>query len=318
MNTPPADTPDAPHPEAQPDFHSGYVAVAGRPNVGKSTLINAFLGQKIAAVSPRPQTTRRIQLAILTLDHAQVVFMDSPGLHKPRHKLGEFMNQEAAGSLDDADVILFLVDASQTPVDEDRLLAEAIAGLKHPVPVLIGLNKVDLLPPEELPARQVAYQALLPGAPACSLSAATGAGRDELLRALIERLPAGGLLYDPDQITDLYEREIAADLIREAALLHLRDEVPHGVAVRIDEFTERGETGAFIGATLFVERESQKPILIGQGGAMLKKIGSSARQEIEHMSGRKVYLELRVKVNRNWRDNPQELRRLGYLRDKKG
>ena len=252
-----------------------------------------------------------------------MIFVDTPGVHKPLHRLGEFMNDEAQLALADADVIVFLVDASQPPELEDRLVVERLAALEssplatRPA-VILALNKIDLVQPAHLPDRQAAYQALVPQAAVLQISATTGYNCDRLLEEIIRRLPAGPPLYSPDQVTDRYEREIAADLLREAALLHLREEVPHGIAVRVDEFTERGETGAYIAATIFVERESQKGIVIGEGGGMLKKIGSTARQEIEQMSGRKVYLELRVKVYKNWRNNLEALRLLGYVQEKEG
>lgn len=294
------------------DFRSGFIAILGKPNVGKSTLVNALLGQKIAAVSPRPQTTRRRQLGILTRESAQLVFVDTPGIHAPRHKLGEFLNQEAEEALEGVDVVLFLVDAAQEPDADDRRIAALLASLKRRPDLLLGLNKIDLVPAEAWETRRAAYQALVPDAPAAAFSAVTGRGLEELLTALEARLPVAPPQFPEDQLTDLYEREIAADLIREAALLLLRDEVPHGLNVRIDEFKERSEEMAYIHATLFVERESQKAIVIGEGGQMLKKIGTQARREIEAMSGRKVFLELRVKVEKNWREREDVLRRFGY------
>lgn len=294
------------------DFHSGFIAILGKPNVGKSTLVNALLGQKIAAVSPRPQTTRRRQLGILTRETAQLVFVDTPGIHAPRHKLGEFLNQEAEEALDGVDMVLFLVDASADPDEDDRRIAALYASLRRKPDLLLGLNKTDLVPAEAWEARREAYQALVPRAPAAAFSAVTGQGLDELLAALESRLPVAPPQFPEDQLTDLYEREIAADLIREAALIALRDEVPHGLNVRIDEFKERSEEMAYIHATIFVERESQKGIVIGEGGKMLKKIGSAARQEIEAMGGRKVFLELRVKVEKDWRNREDVLRRFGY------
>ncbi len=300
-------------------YKAGFIAVMGRPNVGKSTLINTLLGQKVAAVSPRPQTTRRRQVGILTLERAQVVFVDTPGIHRPKHKLGEWMVQEAEETLEDCNLILFLVDASQEPHDDDRLLANLLGKRKEVTPIFLVLNKIDLISNDLQEERQKVFLSLLPDsmvtsgqARALPVSATRGDGRTGLLEEILERLPESEPFYPEGQITDLYEREIAADLIREAALIHLRDEVPHGINVRIDEFTERGEGGAYIAATVFVERETHKGIVIGQGGAMLKKIGTAARQEIEAMSGRKVFLELRVKVRKNWRDNEQALKWFGF------
>ena len=299
------------------EFRSGFIAILGKPNVGKSTLVNTLLGQKIAAVSPRPQTTRRRQLGILTTTDAQLVFVDTPGVHTPRHKLGQFFNQEAEEALAGVDIILFLVDASSEPDEDDQRIASLVGMLRHRPDLVLGLNKLDLLSAETLEKRRAAYQALVPEAPALVFSATSRLGLEDLIAALTARLPVRPPEFPEEQLTDLYEREIATELIREAALIFLRDEVPHAMAVRLDEFTERGEEGAFISATLFVERDSQKGIVIGEGGAMLKKIGSAARKEIEAMSGRKVFLELRVKLSKNWRDDEDALRRFGYKIKKK-
>lgn len=299
---------------AQSPHKSGFVAVMGRPNVGKSTLLNALLGQKIAAVSPRPQTTRRRQLGILTLPQAQIVFTDTPGVHLPKHKLGQAMNEAARETLQDADLIFFLVDASQPPTDEDRLLAGWIAEAQRASATLLVLNKIDLLTLEEIANRRAAYLELLPAAEVFPISAARGDYRGDLLARVIARLPEGPEFYPDDQITDLFEREIAADLIREVCLVHLRDEIPHGIIVRVDDYKDRDEGQAYVAATLFVERETHKPIVIGQGGAMIKKLGMAARQEIEALTGRKVFLELRVKVRKNWRDDDEALRWFGFLR----
>jgi len=297
----------------QPDsYRSGFVAIIGRPNVGKSTLMKALLGQKVAAVSPRPQTTRQRQLGILTLPQAQIIFIDTPGIHTPHHMLGKALNTLAAEALQDADAIVFIVDASQPPSEEDRLIAAQISSLR-PLPyTLLALNKSDLLQGQPLADNRQAFQSLLPQSVALELSALTGTGIPELQSLLIARLPAHESFYPPDQVTDAYERQIASDLIREAALIHLRDEVPHAMAVRVDEYRERDESGAYVAATLFVEKESQKGIVIGQAGSMLKKIGTHARQSIEAMTGRKIFLELRVKVNKNWRNNASVLRQMGY------
>jgi GTP-binding protein Era len=294
------------------DFRSGFITILGKPNVGKSTLVNALLGQKVAAVSPRPQTTRHRQLGILTTKSAQVIFVDTPGIHAPRHKLGQFLNQEAEEALDGVDLVLFLADASMDPDEDDRRIAALYASMRRKPDLVLGLNKIDLAPAEALETRLAAYRSLVPDAPAAAFSAVTGQGLGELLTTLESRLPVRPPEFPEDQLTDLYEREIAADLIREAALLALRDEVPHGLNVRIDEFKERSQEMAYIHATIFVERESQKGIVIGEGGKMLKKIGSAARQEIETMGGRKVFLELRVKVAKDWRNDEAALRRFGY------
>ncbi len=290
----------------------GYVAVMGRPNVGKSTLINALLDQKIAAVSPRPQTTRKRQLGILTQDHYQIIFIDTPGVHLPRHKLGENMNREAVDTLEQSDVILFLVDASQPPEPDDLQLADLLKKVKRRVPVIMALNKIDLINQEQLETLQQKFVDIAPDAALQTISATQHTHLENLLSLILENIPEGPLEFPAEQITDLHEREIAADLIREAALLLLRDEVPHGIAIRIDQFLERGEEGAYIEATLFVEKESHKPIVIGQGGVMMKKIGSLAREKIENMSGRKVFLRIRVKVRKNWRDDEKVLRWFGY------
>lgn len=297
-------------PEFNQDYRAGYIAVMGRPNVGKSTLVNALLGQKVAAVSPRPQTTRRQQLGILTNSQAQIIFIDTPGMHQPRHKLGDKMNLEARSALEHCDGILFIVDASEPPTEDDRLLASLLASETEMPHVWLILNKMDRVSPEARESIERSYRELLPNAPLVWISALQGDSLGELLRAMISHLPHGEPFYPEDQVTDLYEREIAADLIREACLNILRDEIPHGIAIRIDDYKERGETGAYIQATVFVEKESHKPIVIGERGMMLKRIGSAARREIEEMSGRKVYLELRVKMRKNWRDDDKVLRQM--------
>jgi GTP-binding protein Era len=308
------------------EYRSAFVAIVGRPNVGKSTLVNVLLGQKIAAVSPKPQTTRKRQLGILTTETAQLVFVDTPGIHRPRYKLGEFLNQEAEEALADVDVILWLVDASVWPTEEDQQIASLLRRIPPRTPLVLAANKIDLVPAEVLTARIEAYQASLKRArvepsrneaKVISISATQNLHLDDLLDLLISLAPIRPPEFDEEQITDSYERDIAADLIREACLQKLRDEVPHGVGVRVDEFIERENGMLYIAATVFVERESQKGIVIGEGGRMLKQIGSLARKEIEEMGGRPVFLELRVKVLKDWRNDENALRRLGYKIDRK-
>ncbi len=296
-------------PDTSAGYKSGFVAVAGRPNVGKSTLINAYLGQIVAAVSPKPQTTRRRQLGILTTEIAQVIFVDTPGIHEPLHKLGERMNTEALNSLKDADLILLIFSLRIPPTDDDRRVAERIQEYHKKTAILAALNKMDLVEPDALLKRVEAFETLLPDVDMIPLSATLGENRHHLLERIIALLPEGPQYYPQNQITDLHEREIAVDLIRAAALRNLRNEVPHAIAVRIDEYKDRNNHGAYIEATLFVERESQKGIVIGKGGSMLREIGSSARVEIEALTGRKVYLKLRVKVLKNWRNDPNALKR---------
>lgn len=300
------------------EFKSGFVAIIGRPNVGKSTLLNQLMGQKIAAVSPRPQTTRRQQLGILTTDDIQIIFTDTPGIHHAKHKLGNYMNEEAVIALEDSDVAVFIVDGAVAPDPEDYLLADVLRQVGGNVPTILVLNKMDQVNPTNPENFREAYQSLVPNAVVLEISALKGDGLDKLLEVITEELPVHPPFYPPDQITDLYEREIAADLIREAALNILRDEVPHSIAIRIDEFSERENGNAYIEATLFVERDSQKGIVIGTGGKMIKNLGIEARKSIEEMSGRRVFLKLKVKVRKNWRNDDKSLRLFGFQGKGKG
>ncbi|MGE5462875.1 MAG: GTPase Era [Syntrophothermus sp.] len=300
------------------DFRSGFIAILGRPNVGKSTLVNALLGQKVAAVSSKPQTTRKRQLGILTTDKYQLVFVDTPGIHTPRHKLGQFLNQEAQEALEGVDVILWLVDVSSRPTEEDRQIGSLLDSTPRRTPLVLAANKMDLITADVLETRIEAYQSTLrKEAQIVRISASENQNLDELIELLVSLSPFREPEFDPEQVTDSYERDIAADLIREACLLNLREEVPHGVGVRVDEFAERENGMLYIAATIFVERDSQKGILIGEGGRMMKTIGSQARKEIEEMGGRPLFLELRVKVLKDWRNDENAMLRLGYKIKKK-
>ena len=304
--------------ELPPDHRSGFVAVMGKPNVGKSTLMNAYLGQKIAIVSRKPQTTRNRLLGILTMEQdrgdladAQIIFVDTPGIHQPLHKLGEYMVETAVRAMPEADVVLLLVDVSRPPGDEDRQIASILRAQCH-VPVLLVLNKADLLQPEAVTAHVEAYQALGKFGDWLLVSALRGDNLDRLLEATIERLPFGPRYYPEEQVTDQQLRFIAAELVREQVLRHLRQEVPYSVAVVVQEFKERSKDLTYISANVFVERDTQKAIILGHRGAMIKRIGQDARHEIEKLLGTRVYLELWVKVKKKWRKDERELRRLGY------
>lgn len=317
-------------PPTPPDHRSGFVAVIGRPNVGKSTLLNRLLGQKIAITSPKPQTTRDQILGILTTEDAQLLFLDTPGIHRPLHKLGEYMVQVAADTIADADVVIWLLDINSPPTDEDRAIAELFRQLttrkrkriKLP-PLILGFNQADRWGGDDVAtkARVGEFAALLawlddsPHRPTVStavFSAATGKETDNLLALVRGLLPLGPRYYPEDQVTDVDLRYMSAEIIREKALYLLQDEIPHSLAVEVDEFVERSETLTYISAVLYVERESQKAIVLGSGGSMIKRIGQAARPEIEELAGTKVYLELWVKVWERWRRRQNLLKQLGY------
>jgi GTP-binding protein Era len=309
--------------EAIPSDHrSGFVAVIGRPNVGKSTLVNALVGQKVAIVSSKPQTTRSRILGILTREDTQVVFVDTPGLHRPRHSLGQAMVATATRAIPDADVVLFMVDVSVLPTDEDRMIAGLIQQQSN-APVVLVLNKMDLLPPEKVEPHTQAYWALcrslLPppegeaqGGGWMMTTAIEGVNLDKLLEMIVDALPEGPPYYPGDQVTDQTEREIAAEMVREQVLHHTRQEVPHALAVVVEEFKERENGVIYIAANIFVEKSSQKRIVIGHKGQMMRRIGAAARREIERMTGGHIYLDLWVKVRKDWRRDEEELRKLGY------
>ena len=303
-------TPLAPHQPLAPseNFRSGFVALVGKPNVGKSTLLNALLGQKIAIVSPKPQTTRVAQRGILNLEDAQLIFVDTPGIHDPRTKLGSFMVEQARRSIPDADVICFVVDLSTPPNRTEQRIADLAR--RSRAPRMLVLNKLDQRPRGGVNFLD-AYRELGPWDMEVAVSALRRKGLETLVDELVRRLPVGPPLYPVDQITDQSEREHAAELVREQVLRYIEQEVPHGVAVEVEEWEEKGQA-VYIRMTIYVEKDSQKGILIGAAGAMLKRIGSGARRGIEETIGRQVYLELWVKVRPNWRDDSSSLHWLGY------
>ena len=298
--------------DVAPDHRSGFVAVIGRPNVGKSTLMNQFVGQKVAIVSPKAQTTRSRILGILTREDVQIIFVDTPGLHRPRNKLGEVMVATAEQAIPDADVVLFIVDVSVPPTEDDQRIARLLRKYED-LSVVLVLNKMDLLVPEDVKLHTEAYWDLVPGHEAWMMTTATtGENLDKLLSLIVDSLPEGPRYYPGDQVTDQTEREIAAELIREQVLRFTHQEVPHAVAVVVDEFTEREDGMIYIAASIFVERDSQKGILIGRKGKMLRRIGTAARHQIERMTGGRIYLDLWVKVRKYWRKDEREIRRLGF------
>jgi GTPase len=306
MSTPP------PRSTSLPDHRAGFASLIGRPNVGKSTLLNRLLGQKLAIVSPKPQTTRNRVRGIRTRPEAQIVYVDTPGIHPPQGKLGRFLASTVTQAMADVDVVVLVADAT-TPVEASGAgVFEALRPVT--APVVLALNKVDLVPDKSqlLPrlhdyADRYPFRALVP------ISATNGTGVDRLEAVTLELLPAGPALYPADTVTDQPETFFVAETIREKLFLATRQEVPYACAVRVEELVERGpDAPLYIRGEIFVERPSQKGIVIGEGGAMLKRVGQAARRELEAFFGVRVFLDLRVRVRRDWRQDDRVLRELGY------
>ncbi|MDZ8094629.1 MAG: GTPase Era [Nostoc sp. DedQUE05] len=297
-------------PQAPPEFKSGFIGIVGRPNVGKSTLMNQLVGQKIAITSPVAQTTRNRLRGVLTTPEAQLIFVDTPGIHKPHHQLGEVLVQNAKIAIESVDVVLFVVDGSVACGSGDRYIAELLSRSK--TPVILGVNKTDQQPADsQFLDDSYAQMAQSHEWEIVKFSAKTSTGLPQLQELLIKHLEIGPLYYPPDLVTDQPERFIMGELIREQILLLTREEVPHSVAIAIDLVEETPSITRVL-ATINVERDSQKGILIGKGGAMLKAIGSEAREQIQKLIAGKVYLELFVKVQPKWRQSRISLAELGY------
>ena len=295
------------------NFKSGYVSVIGRPNVGKSTLLNAIIGEKISAISSKPQTTRQNITFIHTDDEAQIIFLDTPGIQKPKNKLGEFMLTESKEGIEDSDVITYIVDTSKRIGKAERSIIDLLKEYKGKLPIILLINKVDTIKKEELLeiismyAEEDIFDDIIP------ISAMKNDGVDIYLENLKKFLKPGPMYYPEDMITDKNERFIVAEIIREKGLMYLNEEVPHGLAISIEKFKKREDKNIYdIDANIYVERDSHKGILIGKGGSMLKRIGTEAREEAERLLDAKVNLQIWVKVEKNWRDRDNLVKRFGY------
>lgn len=298
---------------AKTKFKSGFVAIIGRPNVGKSTLMNHVIGQKIAIMSDKPQTTRNKIHGVYTSPEMQIVFLDTPGIHKRQSKLGDYMNTTALSTLDEVESILFLVDASEGFGGGDRFIIEQLKRIN--TPVILVMNKIDKIEPEVLLPMIESYNKLYSFAEIVPISAKLGNNVTTLLEQIGKFLPAGPQYYPEDQITDHPEQFVCAELVREKILMLTREEVPHSIAVTIEDMKVQDNGVVHISAVIFVERDSQKGIIIGKQGALLKEVGKLARQDIERLLGSKIFLELWVKVKKDWRNQDRVLRDLGFHRD---
>jgi len=291
-------------------FRSGLIAIIGRPNVGKSTLINRLVGQKVAIISDKPQTTRNRIMGVVNGSGYQLVFLDTPGIHKPQDRLGEVMVETASRSLEEVELILFLVEANHKPGGGDRYIARPLAEVD--TPIILVVNKLDRVSGDRLAARLVEYSELLEADEVIPISALTGDNVDRLQELVIDYLPEGPQYFPDGMITDRPEGFIIAELVREQVLALTREEVPHSVGVVVDDMAERDNGMLYVRAIIYVERSSQRGILIGRSGSMLKEIGKKSRAEIETLFGSDCYLDLWVKVRRDWRNREPELRRMGY------
>ncbi len=295
--------------EVKENFKAGYVSVAGLPNVGKSTLLNQILGSKLAIVSPKPQTTRGVMRAIFTTDEAQIIFLDTAGIHKPQDSLGEFMVDSVFKSFNDADVIYLIVECLKPKKYEIELIEKVKSQDKT---TFLIVNKIDLVKKEELLPIIEYYRSTMDFEEIFPVSALNGDNVDELVKETISRMPFSPAYYPDDIVSDQIERDFISEFIREKVYNNTREEIPYSTAVVVEDMTERENGGAYISATIYLEKDSQKGILVGKGGSMIKKIGRDARFEIERFMGFKVYLELQVKVKPKWRKDIKSLHKLGY------
>lgn len=292
-------------------FRSGFVAIVGRPNVGKSTFMNRIIKEQVAITSPKAQTTRNKIQGIYTDDQRQIIFLDTPGIHKPHNDLDQYMDKAALSALKEVDAVLFMTEAGQQAGPGDKFIIEELAKVK--APVFLILNKIDLINPDEMAPQIDEYKDLMDFAEVIPISATNGNNVEDLIDSLTSHLPIGPKYYDEDQITDHPEYFVVGELIREKILEDTRDEIPHSVAVIVESMNQRNERGKLqVEATIYVERDSQKAIVIGKGGSMLKNIGIGSRIKIEHLLGEKINLKLWVKVKKNWRDDPLFLSKAGY------
>ncbi|NLP51264.1 GTPase Era [Bacillus sp. RO1] len=302
------------HNNTTTNFKSGFVSIIGRPNVGKSTFLNRVIGQKIAIMSDKPQTTRNKIQGVYTQDDAQIVFIDTPGIHKPKHKLGDFMMKVAQNTLKEVDLVLFMINAKEGLGKGDEFIIEKLK--ETSTPVYLVINKIDEVHPDDLLPLMETYKALYPFREIVPISALQGNNVEVLLEQIKQFLPEGPQYYPADQVTDHPERFIVAELIREKVLHLTREEVPHSIAVAIDSMKKREDKEMVdIQATVVVERDSQKGIVIGKQGKVLKEVGQKARVDIEALLGSKVFLELWVKVQKDWRNKQSQLRDFGFNED---
>ena len=291
-------------------FKSGFITIIGRPNVGKSTFLNRVIGQKIAIMSDKAQTTRNTIQGVLTTDDAQLVFIDTPGIHKPKHRLGDFMVKLAENTLNEVDAVMFMINAEEGFGRGDQYIIDRLASVKKPVYLII--NKIDRIHPDDLFTLITEYKDKYDFKEIIPISALEGNNVDHLLEVLTEQLPEGPQYYPKDQVTDHPERFIISELIREKVLHHYREEVPHSIAVVVEKIEKNPDEKVLVQATIIVERSTQKGIVIGKQGTMLKKIGHQARRDIERLLGNKVYLELWVKVKKDWRNQERYLSEFGF------